>query len=320
MGAYSSPVRWSLAVIPSPEPTNTVNSPSRVSCCSSSRLSSSPDTKSITLSSIHSSGIIACLRSSSAEIAFEAASAALDGGVSVLEITMSTPGVFQVLQRLVEAYPTACLGVGTVLSADDAMNAMNAGARFIMSPATIKDVMDVVRGTELLYIPGVMTPTEMLFAYTAGAKIVKIYPVSALGGVQYIAALKKPFSHIPMVASQGVTLGLHLFPFRMNVVLCDSVRDYITQGASAVVLSDAIFSKEAMQQRNYNAVHQLAIRASLQGKEAVRSINLLRLRSRTNSSAIEKLASSACREVFGIASVRAMKILAKSDLSGFMFR
>ncbi|CAN1814575.1 Mediator of RNA polymerase II transcription subunit 15a, partial [Linum perenne] len=209
----------------------------------------------------------------SAEIAFEAASAALDGGISVvslvylsfaleierrgLEITMSTPGVFQVLQRLVEAYPTACLGVGTVLSADDAMNAMNAGARFIMSPATIKDVMDVVRGTELLYIPGVMTPTEMLFAYTAGAKIVKIYPVSALGGVQYIAALKKPFSHIPMVASQGVTI--------------DSVRDYITHGASAVVLSDAIFSKEAMQQRNYNAVHQLAVRASLQGNEAVHS-------------------------------------------------
>ncbi|CAN1841203.1 hypothetical protein LINPERHAP1_LOCUS36388 [Linum perenne] len=64
MGAYSSPVRWSVAVIPSLEPTNTVNSSSRVSCCSSSRLSSSPDTKTITSSSIHSSGIIACLRSS----------------------------------------------------------------------------------------------------------------------------------------------------------------------------------------------------------------------------------------------------------------
>ncbi|CAN0862710.1 KHG/KDPG aldolase [Linum grandiflorum] len=258
MGSFSSPLRWSLPVIPSQEPTNTVDSFSRVCCCSSSRLPSSPDTKTTTLSSIQNSGIIACLRSSSAEIAFEAASAALDAGISALEITMSTPGVFQVVQCLVEAYPTACLGVGTVLSAEDAVNAMNAGARFIMSPATVKDIMDTVRGTELLYIPGVMTPTEMLSAYTAGANIVKIYPVSALGGVKYIAALKKPFSHIPMIASQGVTIDL--------------VKDYISHGASAVVLSDAIFSKEAMLQRNYDAVYQLAVNASLQGKEAVRCV------------------------------------------------
>ncbi|CAI0473990.1 unnamed protein product [Linum tenue] len=75
-------------------------------------------------------------------------------------------------------------------------------------------------------------------AYTAGASIVKVYSVSALGGVQYIASLKKPFPHIPMVASQGITT--------------DSVRHYITSAASAVVLSGATFSKEAMLQRNYS--------------------------------------------------------------------
>ncbi|CAI0421059.1 unnamed protein product [Linum tenue] len=230
--AYLSPSRWSLPLIPPPSPSPSPPPPpqesipfSRVSCCSS-RLSSSAVTsgsgssKTATLSAIQSSGIIACLCSSCAEIAFEAASAALDGGISVLEITMSTPGVFQVLKRLVEAYPAAFLGVGTVLSAADAMNAMNAGARFLMSPATVK-----------------------------------VYPVSALGGVQYIAALKKPFSDIPMVASQGITT--------------DSLGDYITAGASAVVLSDAIFSKEAMLLRDFSKIHQLALHASSQGKEAV---------------------------------------------------
>ncbi|CAI0421087.1 unnamed protein product [Linum tenue] len=226
--AYLSPSRWSLPLIPPPSPSPPPQESipfSRVSCCSS-RLSSSAVTsgsgssKTATLSAIQSSGIIACLRSSCAEIAFEAASAALDGGISVLEITMSTPGVFQVLKRLVEAYPAAFLGVGTVLSVADAINAMNAGARFLMSPATVK-----------------------------------VYPVSALGGVQYIAALKKPFSDIPMVASQGITT--------------DSLGDYITAGASAVVLSDAIFSKEAMLRRDFSKIHQLALHASSHGKEAV---------------------------------------------------
>ncbi|CAN0862712.1 KHG/KDPG aldolase [Linum grandiflorum] len=284
MGSFSSPLRWSLPVIPSQEPTNTVDSFSRVCCCSSSRLPSSPDTKTTTLSSIQNSGIIACLRSSRSLNSpsfrihnLHAATGSHSNPIKLVNLLILVPRLHlklllqhwmlasqlwrlqcppQVVQCLVEAYPTACLGVGTVLSAEDAVNAMNAGARFIMSPATVKDIMDTVRGTELLYIPGVMTPTEMLSAYTAGANIVKIYPVSALGGVKYIAALKKPFSHIPMIASQGVTIDL--------------VKDYISHGASAVVLSDAIFSKEAMLQRNYDAVYQLAVNASLQGKEAVR--------------------------------------------------
>ncbi|KAL3609285.1 hypothetical protein D5086_000305 [Populus alba] len=211
-----------------------------------------------TSSLIQNSGVIACLRANSAELAYEAATAALNGGISVLEIVMSTPGVFQVLRQLVKDYPTLALGVGTALNAEDARNAMNAGAKFFMSPATVKDIMDDVVKDEILYIPGVMTPTEILSAYDAGAKMVKVYPVSALGGVQYISALKKPFPHIPMVASQGIMI--------------DSIGEYISSGASSVVLSDAIFDKGAMTQRNFNVIHQLASLAALEGKEAVERV------------------------------------------------
>ncbi|KAG5227753.1 KHG/KDPG aldolase [Salix suchowensis] len=221
------------------------------SSSSSSSLSLSPVIQK-TLSLIQNSGVIACLRANSAELAYEAATATLDGGISVLEIVMSTPGVFQVLRQLVNDYPTL---VGTALNAEDARNAMNAGAKFFMSPATVKDIMEDVVKDEILCIPGVMTPTEILSAYDAGAKIVKVYPVSALGGVQYISALKKPFPHIPMVASQGIMI--------------DSIGEYISSGASSVVLSDAIFDKGAMAQRNFNAIHQLASLAALEGKEAV---------------------------------------------------
>lgn len=213
----------------------------------------------MTLTHIHSSGVIACLRADSAELAMEAANAALSGGISVLEIMMSTPGVFEVLQQLMQEHPSKVIGkisqVGTVLNAQDAKNVIAAGARFFMSPAIIKGILDELQDKKFLYIPGVMTPTEILSAYNAGAKIVKVYPVSALGGLQYISALNKPFSHIPMVASQGITI--------------DSVREYIACGASSVVLSDAIFDKEAMSQRNFSAIYKLAKLAASLGSKAV---------------------------------------------------
>ncbi|KAI3444230.1 hypothetical protein Pfo_000895 [Paulownia fortunei] len=210
----------------------------------------------IVLMDIQNSGIIACLRAQSAEVAIEAARAALRGGISVLEITMSTPGVFEVLQCLVQEYPSASIGVGTVLDRANAKDAVKFGAKFLMSPATVKDILDDVAEGQALYIPGATTPTEILFAFNAGAKIIKVYPVSALGGFEYIAAVKKPFPHIPMVASQGITI--------------DSVGQYIAQGASSVVLSDAIFDKKAMGQRDFVLINQLACFAAFMGNEAVR--------------------------------------------------
>ncbi|XP_010251921.1 PREDICTED: uncharacterized protein LOC104593651 isoform X2 [Nelumbo nucifera] len=221
--------------------------------CRSDGTSLSPLSR--TLSAIESSGVIACLRASSGDLAREAAQAALSGGISVLEIVMSTPGVFEVLEGLVQDHPTSIIGVGTVLNALDARKAIKAGARFLMSPVTVKDILEDIQGGEILYIPGVMTPTELWAAYNSGARVVKVYPISALGGTQYISSLKKPFPHIPMVASQGITL--------------DSIGTYIAGGASAVVLSDAIFDKEAMCQQNFDTIYQLAQLAALQGHEAV---------------------------------------------------
>ncbi|XP_022139079.1 KHG/KDPG aldolase isoform X4 [Momordica charantia] len=205
--------------------------------CASRQLSVSPKDK--TLKKIYNSGVIACLRASSAELAMSAACAALNGGVSVLEIVTSTPGVFE---------------VGTVLNIKDAKDAVKGGAKFLMSPTMVKGIMDDIED-EFLYIPGVMTPTEILTAYEAGAEIVKVYPVSALGGIKYISALKKPFPHISMVASQGITI--------------DSIGDYIRQGASSVVLSDAIFNKEFMDQRNFDGIFRLSKLAASQAMEAL---------------------------------------------------
>ncbi|KAM7262565.1 hypothetical protein ACFE04_000248 [Oxalis oulophora] len=259
--SLSSSSQCLLPLCPPPPPKSSLVEVSLLTCsCSSSSSSCSIDK---TLSKIQTSGVIACLRAKSAEQAMEAASAALNGGISVLEIVVSTPGVFEVLPALVKSHPAAVLGVGTVLNLKDAKSAIKAGARFLMSPATVKEIMDDVISGEVLYIPGAMTPTEIMSAHNLGAKIIKVYPVSALGGIRYISAIKKPFSHIPMLASQGITI--------------DSIGEYIAQGASAVVVSDAIFNKEAMDQNNMEIIRQLACLASQRGREAVDRLRFQKL-------------------------------------------
>ncbi|CAN6197296.1 unnamed protein product [Urochloa humidicola] len=175
------------------------------------------------------SRVIACLRAEDGETALKAAHAAVRGGVTVLEVVMSTPGVLEVIEDLCRSYPSLTFGVGTVLNAVDARKAIAAGAQFLMSPGTVMEILHDLEESKVLYIPGVLTPTEVLSACSAGAKVVKVYPVSVMGGELYMSALKKPFPLIPMVASQGIQTG--------------SIKGYLEAGASAVVLSDAIFAK-----------------------------------------------------------------------------
>ncbi|CAN6203414.1 unnamed protein product [Urochloa humidicola] len=206
------------------------------------------------LAAILRSRVIACLRAEDSETALQAAHAAVRGGVTVLEVVMSTPGVLEVIEDLCRSYPSLTFGVGTVLSAVDARKAIGAGAQFLMSPGTVMEILHDLKESKVLYIPGVLTPTEVLSACSAGANIVKVYPVSVMGGEVYMSALKKPFPLIPMVASQGIQIG--------------SIKGYLEAGASAVVLSDAIFDKELMRKGKFCEVSELA---SLATFEALKS-------------------------------------------------
>ncbi|KAL6639030.1 hypothetical protein ACP70R_022760 [Stipagrostis hirtigluma subsp. patula] len=202
------------------------------------------------LDAILRSRVIACLRAQDGETAMQAAHAAVRGGVTVLEVVMSTPGVLEVIEDLCKSYPSLTFGAGTVLNAADARKAVEAGAQFLMSPGTVMEVLHDLKESKALYIPGVLTPTEVLSACSAGAEVVKVYPVSVMGGEVYVSALKKPFPLLPMVASQGIKIG--------------SIRGYTEAGASAVVLSDAIFDKELMRSGNFSEISKLASLATLE--------------------------------------------------------
>ncbi|XP_048135525.1 KHG/KDPG aldolase-like isoform X3 [Rhodamnia argentea] len=240
-----------------PQPPLTLPPPSRRHrlCACTARSSLSPVQQ--TISGIENSGIIACLRAN------RSLSLSLSIGTILLNVflNLTRSRCECVIDSPELAFEAACaalgagITVGTILNAEDAQNAIVAGAKFLMSPAMVKDILSDSQDCGVLYIPGVMTPTEILSAYDAGAKIVKVYPVSTLGGTHYISALKKPFPHIRMVASQGIPRGL--------------AGEYIAKGASAVVLSDAIFSKSAMAQCNLSEISKFAHIAALQGREAV---------------------------------------------------
>ncbi|CAM6128915.1 unnamed protein product [Calypogeia fissa] len=175
-----------------------------------------------TLQQLRSARIIACLRASSSKLALDAAGAALDGGLAVLEVTMNTPQAAQVTKVLVREYPSAIIGAGTVLSTKEADLAKDAGAKFLMSLVTVEEIVQYHRNGPVVHIPGAMTPTEVISAYNFGAPPVKLYPMSLLGRVPFMRTLSKPLGHIPMIPSNGVCL--------------DMVEPYISAGAMAVIV------------------------------------------------------------------------------------
>lgn len=204
-------------------------------------------------SMIQKARVIACVRARSAELALDMARAALDGGLNVLEVTMTTPDATKVINTLVQEYPTALLGAGTVLSTMEAESAKAAGAKFLMSPVALKELIEAHQYGPTLFIPGAITPNEVLNAYNWGAMLVKLYPVALMGGIQLVQSLRKSLHTIPLIASQGIT--------------AETFDQYIAAGAAAVVLSDAIFVKTLVDGKEFKKIkdraHLIAERSAL---------------------------------------------------------
>jgi 2-dehydro-3-deoxyphosphogluconate aldolase/(4S)-4-hydroxy-2-oxoglutarate aldolase len=140
-------------------------------------------------------GLIPVLRARNAGQAHAVVQAMLAGGVTVVEVTMTVPGAVDVL-----------LGSGTVTTADQAAATIEAGAQFVVSPSLHPEVIAKTRALGKLSIPGALTPTEVITAWSAGADYVKIFPCSAVGGAGYLKSLLAPFPHLKLIPTGGVTL------------------------------------------------------------------------------------------------------------------
>jgi 2-dehydro-3-deoxyphosphogluconate aldolase / (4S)-4-hydroxy-2-oxoglutarate aldolase len=170
---------------------------------------------------IKDTGIIPVVRAASADEAMSAIDAIREGGISVLEITMTVPGAVAVIEEVSTRYGSeALVGAGTVLDAETARACILAGACFVVSPSLNLETISTCRQHNIAVMPGALTPTEVVQAWTSGADLVKVFPAGAVGGASYIKALKAPLPQIELVPTGGVSLK--------------TAGDFIKAGASAL--------------------------------------------------------------------------------------
>ena len=165
-------------------------------------------TKAEVLKRIEEAGIIPVVRAASADEAIAVAEAISEGGIPLLEITMTVPGAVGVIAELRKRYGDQVLvGAGTVLDQGVARACIQAGAQFIVSPSLNLRTIERCKDNEIAVFPGGLTPTEIVTASEAGADAVKVFPCSAVGGAKYLRALKAPLPQIKLIPTGGVSLA-----------------------------------------------------------------------------------------------------------------
>jgi 2-dehydro-3-deoxyphosphogluconate aldolase / (4S)-4-hydroxy-2-oxoglutarate aldolase len=166
-------------------------------------------------------GLVPVVRASSSDEAMRVIDAIREGGVSVLEITMTVPGAVKVMEEVSARYGSEVLvGAGTVLDPETARVCILAGAQFIVSPALNLETIALCKRYSIPVMPGALTPTEVVTAWQAGADFVKVFPCSAMGGASYIKGLKAPLPQVELVPTGGVNLN--------------TAADFIKAGSSAL--------------------------------------------------------------------------------------
>ena len=182
-------------------------------------------------------GLVPVVRASSADEAMQAIDAIKAGGVDVLEITMTVPGAVKVIEKVADKYGSDVLvGAGTVLDPETARACLLAGAQFIVSPALNLDTIAICQRYSAPVMPGVLTPTEVITAWSAGADLVKVFPCGSVGGASYVKNLKGPFPQIKIIPTGGVSLT--------------TAADFIKAGASALGVGTDLVDVKAIREGN----------------------------------------------------------------------
>ena len=164
-------------------------------------------TKKEVLAEIRRIGLVPVLRAESEEQAMALAGAIADGGVTVMEVTMTVPGAVRVIARLKKERPEILLGAGTVLDPETAHACIEEGAEFVVSPALNLKTIEMCQRYSIAVLPGALTPTEVVTAWQAGADVIKVFPANAMGGAKYLKSLKAPLPQVELIPTGGVSLA-----------------------------------------------------------------------------------------------------------------
>lgn len=189
-------------------------------------------------------GIVSIIRADSGEQLVDVATALYEGGIDVIEVTFTVPGVLDIISAVRKKLgDRILLGAGTVLDTETARAAILAGAEFIVTPTVNVDVIKMCNRYSKVIMPGGFTPTEVLTAWEAGADIVKVFPADT-GGPSHLKALHGPLPQIRLLPTGGVDL--------------ETLPGFIKAGACAVGLGSALVEKHAVASGDMNRISSLA--------------------------------------------------------------
>src|ERR1700722_3708844 len=203
-------------------------------------------------------GIIPVIRATSPQEARFAAEAVWQGGIPIVEITMTVPGALEVISDLVKTMPKLLVGAGTVVNQELAFKCFGAGAQFLVTPGFSQQTVAAAHNFGLVIMAGALTPSEVMTAWDAGVDFVKIFPCGNVGGSSYIKVLKGPLPHVPLVPTGGVNL--------------ETAADYIRAGSAALGVGGELVLKHAFQEGKPELISNLAMRYAELVKSARNSI------------------------------------------------
>lgn len=185
------------------------------------------------ISRIVAVGVIPVIRASSREEALAVIEAVAAGGVTTIEVTMTVPDAIELIGELSHR-DELLIGAGSVLDPETARECIDAGASFIVSPATNFDTILYCNDAEIVVMPGALTPTEIVNAWEAGADLVKIFPADSMGGPGYIRSLKAPLPHVKLIPTGGVNQ--------------ETAAEFIMAGAEAVGVGSDLVDLNAIRE------------------------------------------------------------------------
>ena len=181
-------------------------------------------------------GVVPVVVLDDAENAVPLAKALVEAGLPVAEVTFRTAAAEESIRRMSEAYPDMCVGAGTVLTKDQVDRAVNAGAKFIVSPGCDPEIIDYCIARNIPVYPGTVTPSDIIQAVKRGLSVVKFFPAEQYGGVATIKALTAAFTTVKVMPTGGIsTKNLKDYLSFNKIIAC---------GGSWMVKGDMIKAKE----------------------------------------------------------------------------
>ncbi len=189
-------------------------------------------------------GIVAVVRSPDSQQLVEVTRALADGGVTVVEITMTVPNALEVVRQVRQALgERVLLGAGTILDPETARAALLAGAEYLVAPTVNLDVIRLCQRYDKLVMPGAFTPTEILSAWEAGADVVKVFPADVVGPA-FFKALRGPLPQVRLMPTGGVDLS--------------TAADFLRAGACCLGVGGQLVEPRAVAEGNFDRIRDLA--------------------------------------------------------------